>query len=88
MLNDRPLLPRKSSRRIALSGLCRAGGICPAAQRQMPFYGEQNVLRELQGALLQAGNARKDPRGNALFGTADDIPQTGHRNAAFDLSQG
>ena len=37
----------------------------------MPVYGDQDLLLGLQSALLQAGNAGEDPRGDALGRPAD-----------------
>ena len=51
----------------------------------MSFYGAENVLRELQSALLQAGNAGKDPPGHAVFGTEDAVISSDSGYLASDL---
>ncbi len=39
-------------RTAAAWGMCRAGCLCQNAQREMPVYGDQDLLFQLQGALL------------------------------------
>lgn len=51
----------------------------------MPVYGAQDVLRELQGALLQAGDAGEDSAGDAVFGTADAAVSSVSGDVASDL---
>ena len=57
----------------ALSGLCSAGVLCTAPDREMPFYGEQDLLLELPCALLLPGYAGEDPHGHAVFRPADAV---------------
>lgn len=53
----------------------------------MSVYGDENLLLKLQSALLQAGNAREDPRGHAFFWTADDLSSSRGGNAACNRNK-
>ena len=55
----------------------RAGILCPDAQRQVPVYGDQNLLLQLQGALLQTGYAGENPGSHAVFWTEDVVFPSG-----------
>lgn len=48
-----------------------------------PFM-EKNILFKLQGALLQAGNERKDSTCHALFRTEDAVYTSDHGDSACD----
>lgn len=43
----------------------------------MPVYGDQNLLLQLQGALLQTSYAGENPRGYALFGAENVVFPSG-----------
>ena len=51
----------------------------------MTLHGTENILRKLQSTLLQAGNAGKDPRRYAVFGTEDAAVSSDFSYLAFDL---
>ena len=51
----------------------------------MSVYGAQDILRKLQGALLQAGDAGEDSAGDAVFRTADAAVSSVPGDVAFDL---
>ncbi len=51
----------------------------------MPFYGNQNLLLKLQGALLQAGDEGEDSEGYAVFRTEDASVSSGTCSVAFDM---
>ena len=51
----------------------------------MSLHGDQDLLFGLQSALLQAGNAGKDPRRYAVFGTEDAAVSSDFSYLAFDL---
>ena len=51
----------------------------------MSLHGTENVLRELQSALLQTGNAGKDPCSHAVFGAADAAVSSNFGYLAFNL---
>ena len=51
----------------------------------MSLHGTENILRKLQSTLLQAGNAGKDPRRYAVFGTEDAAVSSDFSYLAFDL---
>ena len=42
----------------------------------MPVYGNQDILRGLQGTLLQTGNEGENPCSHAFLGTEDAIPSS------------
>ena len=70
-----------------------SGGMCPECQKladyakqrsqKCPFM--EHILRKLQSTLLQAGNAGKDPRRYAVFGTEDAAVSSDFSYLAFDL---
>src|SRR5699024_5728736 len=51
--------------------------LCPDAQRQVPVYGDQNLLLQLQSALLQTGYAGENPGSHAVFWTEDVVFPSG-----------
>src|SRR5699024_915370 len=88
LADDRAVLQEEPPHeRRALPGVRRAGRLRAAAQRQMPVYGDEDVLLQLPGALLQAADARADPRGHAVFRAADALSPPRRRRAAHDRNQ-
>ena len=53
----------------------------------MSLHGTENILRKLQSTLLQAGNAGKDPRRYAVFGTEDAAVSSDFSYLAFNLQR-
>lgn len=51
----------------------------------MSFHGTQNVLRKLQGTLLQTTDAGRDPQSHAVFRPTDVIVSSGIGDVASDM---
>ena len=51
----------------------------------MSFHGTEDILRQLQSTLLQAGNAGTDPCRHAVFGVADAAVSSDSGRLASDL---
>ena len=83
--DDRAVLPKKARCEArAVRRVRRAGRICPAAQRPVPIYGDQDGLLKLPGTLLSAADARADSRSDAVFRAADADGASGSGDAACD----
>lgn len=88
--DDPPVLPEESWKRGEcirrdVSGMSEISGLCKTAEPEMSLHGTENILRKLQSTLLQAGNAGKDPRRYAVFGTEDAAVSSDFSYLAFDL---
>lgn len=88
--DDTALLPEKSSEGAPAEGrfvprVPGAGGLCEGEKSEVPVYGDEDLLRELQGALLPAADAGENPEGDAVFGTADAAASSGFGYVASDL---
>ena len=53
----------------------------------MSFYGDENILFQLQGTLLSACHERKNQRSNEIFGTKDDIYTSDYCNKACNWNE-
>ena len=51
--------------------------LCGVPKRSLSVYGNEDVLHELQSALLQAADAGENPRGDALFRSENDALPSG-----------
>ncbi len=59
--------------------------ICAAALGSLSIYGDKDILQQLQSALLQAGDARKDPAGDAVRRTENDAVSSDYGGASCGL---
>ena len=54
------------------------GGLRSPAEPTLPLYGDKDLLFQLSGALLSAGNAGADSAGDAFFGAKNAAVPSGY----------